>query len=64
MDKASLEAMRFALRSGLEKLEGISVCCQSCEHFADGACNRFDSDPPPEVQKTGCDEWAWNGCPI
>lgn len=40
--------------------------CRSCEHFDNGySCGLTNGvAPPPEVQKTGCPQWAWDQIPF
>lgn len=39
--------------------------CKSCQHFSSGSCDLADgATPPPEVQATGCDSWAWDCIPF
>lgn len=38
------------------------VCCATCGYFDAGStfCQRWNAPPPPEIQATGCDQWAIN----
>lgn len=40
--------------------------CRSCKHFDNGySCGLTNGiAPPPEVQKTGCPQWAWDEIPF
>jgi hypothetical protein len=63
MDRLQLDAMRLALRSGLDKLEAVNVSCASCSAFNSGRCKVYDAVPPADVQRSGCEAWAWDGVP-
>lgn len=38
--------------------------CHNCMHFASGCLLAGGELPPPDVQKTGCPEWAWDSIPF
>lgn len=38
--------------------------CLDCTHWQQGVCQKWNADPPPEVKKTGCDEWNWDEIPF
>lgn len=38
--------------------------CKTCEHYAMPECDKFQSAPPPDVVKTGCEEWSWDSIPF
>jgi hypothetical protein len=39
--------------------------CGNCKQFKAGACELAGGiTPPPDVQKTGCPEWAWDSIPF
>ena len=39
--------------------------CQTCVHFGAGCCALANGQvPPPDVQKTGCQAWAWDCIPF
>lgn len=38
--------------------------CQDCTHWQQSVCQKWNAEPPPEVVKTGCDEWNWDEIPF
>lgn len=39
--------------------------CRDCEHGqTQGWCQKFEAQPPEDVQKAGCDEWSWDQIPF
>lgn len=64
MDRLQLDAMKLALRSGLAKLEAVTVTCRSCSSWSNERCVRYQAVPPKDVQQVGCESWAWDGVPF
>lgn len=38
--------------------------CGNCTQYVQGICHKFQAMPPPDVVKTGCDEWSWDEIPF
>ena len=38
--------------------------CRDCQEFLGNECRKYNAEPPPEVVKTGCDEWNWDEIPF
>lgn len=38
--------------------------CMGCENYQQFLCIKYQAAPPPEVLKTGCDEWSWDCIPF
>lgn len=39
--------------------------CMDCTRFSpEHVCMHWNAEPPPEVKKTGCDEWKWDEIPF
>lgn len=38
--------------------------CRDCTHYAMPECDKFNAAPPPDVVKTGCEEWTWDQIPF
>lgn len=56
--------MKLALRSGLQKLEAVTVTCRSCHSWTSERCARYQVVPPSDVQQVGCESWAWDNFPF
>jgi hypothetical protein len=41
--------------------QDVSKSCQSCMHWAMGCKLAEGQMPPEQVQKEGCQSWAWDG---
>ena len=61
--QVKIEIDKREMQFWLEILEKKS--CSDCQNFPNGVCKLAgDVLPPPEIQKTGCPEWAWDSIPF
>lgn len=65
MTKTELQIRLDLFERELKRLRSIGVGCQSCEHYRNGGqCERWNSQPPPEVMQQGCDDWSYDFVPF
>lgn len=64
MNKQELQLKIELFRRELQDLESISVSCHTCESYSMPECLRYESSPPPDVVKQGCDEWVYDAIPF
>lgn len=38
--------------------------CNNCNHWTRQSCAKFEAVPPPDVQKTGCDDYEFDEIPF
>lgn len=68
MNKTALAAM-IELHSrelkAYERIRDRDVNCDRCTwRGRDDLCKKWNAPVPPEVRKTGCDEWDWDSIPF
>lgn len=67
MKPIEIEVKIACARREMEHWQGILAnrACGHCTNFQSGGCFIAGGvTPPPEVQKTGCPEWAWDCIPF
>lgn len=63
--RAHWQATRDALAEALSRYDRMAPSCQSCMYLdSSGWCAKWEATPPAEFRSSGCDEWAWDGCPF
>lgn len=68
MNQAELKVTVQALRQQLQTFERITVCCLTCEHYADSVkqCSVHQASPP-EAWRQGpieCPSWEYDNVPF
>ena len=67
MSHAYVQIRLSIARREVEVWENIlrNKSCRDCENFQEGGCKLANGfEPPPEVQKVGCDSWSWDFIPF
>lgn len=64
MTTEAVQVRVLLIKKELEFWESVAEkkSCSTCHHFNCGLCREADdSEPPAEIQPTGCGEWVWDG---
>ncbi len=66
MKQVEIEVKISVIRKELTYWEDVlkNRSCASCEQFVQKVCKLAGIAPPPEVQTTGCPEWAFDDIPF
>lgn len=65
--KMRIEVLGDIVERELNHLRSIKIHCQSCEHyrFSNGPeCDKWKTNPPPEIVRQGCEEWTYDFVPF
>lgn len=65
LTKLKREVLISFHRRELKLLENTEPACCNCLHVgAGGVCTKWKMQPPEEVAKVGCDDWAHDPIPF
>lgn len=67
MTPAEIEVKAACAKREMEHWQAILAgkSCGTCAHLCAGGCSLADGQmPPADIQKTGCQAWAWDCIPF